>query len=287
MTHRIAILGCGYVGRAVAQHWRSHGCSITATTTTPERIEELEHIVDRALVLHGSDTEAVRSLVANHDILLVTVGAGRGHSYEETYWQTAQTIATVLKETPPKETSSNETSPDTTSLRQIIYTSSYAIYGHHQGTWVTEETPIKPATAKAEILAQTEQTLLACTTAHLNVCIFRLAGIYGPDRELDRIFRSLAGKTQPGDGSEASNWIHRDDITGAIVFAHAHQLNGIYNLVNDTPLSRRELLQWVCQTYQLEPVKWDSSQPSQRATNVRLSNQKLKTAGYALIHPQL
>jgi NAD dependent epimerase/dehydratase family enzyme len=92
---------------------------------------------------------------------------------------------------------------------------------------------------------------------------------------------------QPGEGNEASNWIHLEDIVGAITFAQAQQLQGIYNLGNDEPLTRRVLLDRLCQHQGWNPAHWDASQLSQRAINVRLSNQKLKEAGYRFQHPTI
>jgi len=45
----IIIIGCGYVGMALAQHLQNMGHVITATTTTQERIEELEKVANQSL----------------------------------------------------------------------------------------------------------------------------------------------------------------------------------------------------------------------------------------------
>ena len=115
----------------------------------------------------------------------------------------------------------------------------------------------------------------------------RLGGIYGPNRELVKIYSRVAGQTRPGDGSEPSNWIHLDDIVGAIEFARHYQLQGIYNLVDDANLLNREVIESVCKTHNLPPVTWDASQPANRNYNARISNQKIKAAGYKFIHPQM
>ncbi len=119
------------------------------------------------------------------------------------------------------------------------------------------------------------------------VCILRLGGIYGPGRELVRMFGGLAGMILPGRGERFINWIHRDDIVGAIELARLNQLEGIYNLVDDSQLTVKEQVERVCYKYGLPPVYWDSAQLSPRRKSVRISNQKLKAAGYQLIHPQL
>ena len=93
--------------------------------------------------------------------------------------------------------------------------------------------------------------------------------------------------TLPGRGERLINWIHRDDILGAIEFARLNELEGIYNLVDDSQLTVKEQVERVCFRYGLPPVRWDPDQLSWGRKSVRVSNQKLKAAGYQLVHPQL
>lgn len=268
---KAAILGCGYVGKAVARLWSSQGIKVTATTTSPDRVDELRKIAATVQVVNGSDAEGIASLLTSQDTLLICVGAGRQANYEETYLNTAKTVVGALAQAP--------------NLKQIIFTSTYSVYGNYEGTWVREDDPAKPATDNGRIMAETEKTLLKAATPERNVCIFRLGGIYGPGRELAKIYSRAAGQTRPGSGHEASNWVHLDDIVGAIAHAQTHHLSGLYNLVQDEIPTVRELIDRVCTANHLKPVQWDPSQPSARPYNVRVSNQKLKAAGYQFQHP--
>jgi nucleoside-diphosphate-sugar epimerase len=267
------IIGCGYVGTAVARLWTQKGLTVTATTTTPDRISELESIADRAIVLNGDDEDALRAALADQQVVLLSVGAPNPDAYEVTYLRTAKTLASVLEQAP--------------SVQQVIYTGSYAVYGDQQGEWVTEDTPVKPANPKGKILAETEQTLLAAADSTRQICVLRLGGIYGSGRELVRILGRAAGTTRPGDGSDISNWVHLDDIVAAIDFAREHRLTGIYNLVQNNPQTTRALFEQVCTVHNLTPVTWDASQPSLRPYNAKVSNQKLRDAGYQFIHPEI
>ena len=275
---KAAILGCGYVGTAVARLWRSQGITVTATTTRPERVSDLQTVANAVQVVSGCDRAGLAKLLASQDTLLICVGAGRQASYEETYLNTAKTVVSVLNQAP--------------GLTQIIFTSTYSVYGNYEGAWVREDDPAKPATDNGRIMVETEQILLGAATGdspagtipERRVCIFRLGGIYGPGRELAKIYSRAAGTTRPGSGHEASNWAHRDDIVGAIAFAQTHALNGLYNLVQDEIPTVHDLIDRVGQAHHLDPVQWDPSQPSARPYNVRVSNQKLKAAGYEFRH---
>jgi len=266
------ILGCGYVGKAVANHWRSR-FTLTATTTTVSRVSELEPLVDRVVIVKGNDEVGLRSVLHNQHTLLLAISARSPDAYEETYLQTAKTLISVL--------------PDVPTLEQIIYTGSYAVYGDRAGEWVNETTPVRPANRNGGILAETEQVLLSAATSERRVCILRLGGIYGPGRELVKIFRRAAGTTRPGAGTDWANWIHLDDIVGTITFAQAHALDGIYNLVGTLPITTGELLKRICSAHNLPPVTWDASQSSLRPYNAKVSNQKLRNAGYQLIYPEI
>lgn len=268
----VIILGCGYVGKAVAQQWKQQGLWVTGTTTRAARLAELTPLVDRALVLNGNDASALQAALSDQQVVLLSVGAPSIDAYEATYLQTAKTLVQILDQTP---------------VQQVIYTGSYAVYGDRQGDWVTEDMPVLPANPNGEILVATEQTLLHAATADRRICILRLGGIYGPGRELIRIFQRAAGTTRPGDGKDVGNWVHLDDIVGAIEFARVNQLQGIYNLVQDVPVTTGELLDRLCQLHQLPAVTWDASQPSNRPYNAKVSNQKLRGSGYQFRYPEI
>ena len=178
----VAILGCGYVGTAVAQHWRQQGLVVTATTTRPERLEELRSVADRVVVMRGDDPEAVGSLLAHQHTLLICVGAGRGADYQRTYLDTAQTVLAGLDQAP--------------HLGQIIFTSTGSVYGDYGGAWVTELDAPRPTTANGEIMVATEKALLAAARGDRQVCIFRLGGTTAPVASWSRSMaagRVLAG----------------------------------------------------------------------------------------------
>ena len=265
---KATIVGGGYVGKEVARLWQQQGLTVTVTTTRPERIDELQTVADRVRVLTGTDIEALQDCLADQQVVLVCVGSKRGANYRETYLGTAKTLAMVLPNT---------------QVQQLIYTSTSSVYGQQRSAVVTEETPVQPVTENGDAIAQTERTLLELLG--LRVCVLRLGGIYGPGRTLAKIYSRAAGQTRPGTGDAIANWVHLSDIVGAIEFGRQHNLSGIYNLVQDETPTVRQLIDTVCQRYDLAPVRWDPSQPSARSHRARVSNAKIKAAGYQFRHP--
>ena len=267
---KTAIIGCGYVGKTVAHLWKSKGFNVLGTTTSPERVDELSHLLDTVAVLRGTEEDKLKAALFDREVALLCVGSKRGGNYRETYLGTAQSIATVLPQT---------------SVKQLIYTSTCSVYGQTTGAWIDETMPPNPSTENGKIIEETEQTLLAIASPQLNVCILRLGGIYGPGRTVESIYSRIAGKTMPGKGDETANWVHLLDIIGAIDWAKEQQLSGIYNVVQDELPMRKELIAEVCRRENLEPVRWDDDEAGGRRRNVRLSNQKLKRTGYQFEHP--
>lgn len=266
---KVAIIGCGYVGSAVAKRWQQQGLDVLVTTTRQERVEELRAIASRVEVLTGTEGDRLKAVLFDCQIVLLCIASKRGASYEKTYLDTAKTIAKVLPHTP---------------VEQLIYTSSCSVYGQHNGAWVTELMPPMPMTDNGKIIEQTEETLLSISTPQQKTCILRLGGIYGPGRTLEKIYSRAAGTTRPGGGEEATNWVHLSDIVGGIDWAKEKQLAGLYNLVQEEVPTVRELIGEVCDRHSLAPVIWDESQPSDRK-NVRISNAKIKSTGYPFVRP--
>ncbi|NJK57993.1 MAG: NAD-dependent epimerase/dehydratase family protein [Pleurocapsa sp. SU_5_0] len=272
---KLAIIGCGYVGSAVARLWRTAGNEVTVTTTTAEKVEELQAIASKVAVLTGNDLSGLKQIVANQDAVLLSIGSKQRtpEIYRQTYLATAQNLVGAIK--------------NNSGVKQLIYTSSYGVINNTSGDTIDETVTVNPKDEFGEILAQTEQVLLNASAADLKTCILRLTGIYGTGRELIKIFRRVAGTTRPGSGESYTNWVHLEDIVRAINFAKDKQLQGIYHLNSDELMTTKEFLQKLFEAHDLPPVTWDSSQTSSRTYNMKLSNQKIKSAGFELAHPKI
>jgi nucleoside-diphosphate-sugar epimerase len=278
ILENIAILGCGYVGSALAACWQEQGHFVTGTTTSRERLARLGELVSKAVVIKGDDLTAVHSLLEGQDTLVVSVAPSGFQqadeaAYADTYLTTTKNLVEALSYAP--------------TVKQIIYLSSCSVYGDRQGEWVDETAQIDPVERNSQVLYESEQIILQAANDRQKVCVLRLGGIYGSGRELVGMFGGLAGMTMAGKGDRFVNWVHRDDIIGAIEFARLNDLNGVYNLVDDSQMTIAEQVKLVCTYYNLPPVNWDPSRLSLQRKSLQVSNHKLKAAGYNLIHPQL
>lgn len=259
---RVGILGCGYVGKAVANQWKQKGHLVSVTTRKAERRAELELIADSVFVIQNGH---LKTFLEQQEIILISV-APDSSDYHATYLETARQVKEHLN--------------SCACLKQIIYTSSASVYGERQGAWVDEDSPLRPSRFETSILVETEKALLSCQSDRRKVCILRLGGIYGPGREMHKRLLQMQGRPFPGNGESFTNLIHLQDIVKAIDFSLEHQLNGIYNVCQDDHPLRKDLYNQLSLQYSLSPVQWDPQIESLHGGNKRVSNRKLKDLGF-------
>jgi nucleoside-diphosphate-sugar epimerase len=267
----VLIVGCGYVGTHVGLALQNKH-PVVVTARSKESLAKLHSIFPFTLPLDTSNLEQFESAMHQHDIIILTLAAKDPLSYEATYLETAKNLKAILK--------------NTTGAKHLLYTSSTSVYGEQQGKVVDESTPSFSSSPQGKILIETEEILSSLNSDKRKVCIFRLGEIYGPGRELAKRVLSYQHKPAPGDGSFPTNMIHIEDISRAFVFAIEHQLKGVFNLIDDDHMTRKELYQTLCLQYNLPQVIWDPSQKTHHSSNKIVSNTKIKNTGFTFKFPK-
>jgi nucleoside-diphosphate-sugar epimerase len=118
--------------------------------------------------------------------------------------------------------------------------------------------------------------------------VLRLGGIYGPGRDMVSMIKQAAGEQIPKNGNDIPAWSGIFDITNGVSFAFSNKLIGIYNLVDDMQLSRRELSNEICDIDGLPPVIWaNENAPGARSMNAKVTNNKIKSKGFRLSTPSM
>lgn len=267
----VLIVGCGYVGTHIGLALQSKH-PVVVTAKSEESLSRLHSIFPFTQRLDTSNLELFESAVDQHEIIILSLAAKDSLSYETTYLETAKNLKAILKRA--------------NSVRHILYTSSTSVYGEQEGRLVDESTPPFSSSPQGKILIETEETLLSLSSEKRKVCIFRLGEIYGPGRELSKRVLSYQNKPAPGDASFPTNMIHVEDISRAFVFAIEHHLAGVFNLIDDDHITRKELYQTLCSQYNLPQVTWDSSLKTHHSSNKIVSNAKIKNTGFTFKFPK-
>lgn len=260
---RIGILGCGYVGQALAKSLHFQGHQISVTTRSSQRIELLEPLANEIhLILQPDDLLAFLTPL---EVLIICVAPDSSSGYRSTYLDLAENIVQRL--------------PQTKNLRQLIYTSSTSVYGDHEGEWVDEETDAQPLNENGRILLETEKCYLTASES-VNTCIFRLGEIFGPGRLIEERLKRTYQNKFPGNGTPYTNLIHLDDIIRAIDLAIHLHLQGIFNLCNDLHIPRKEFYAGICHKWRIPAIQWDERLISSHGGNKRVNNQKFKALNF-------
>lgn len=275
---RRAILGCGYVGEAVAKTWKQEGHALWGTTTRRERLPELAELVDNPLVFDSTDSSSSLDFAADLDGILVSFAPSKSSSvdisqYEQTYLGGLQRLVETLNRRP------------ISSPLQLVHLSSCGVYGNRQGALTSENDPTDSNHPVNSVLVRAEQLIASVRSESIKVCVLRLGGIYGPGRDIPGMLLSAAGGLVQRNGLNVPCWIHREDIVRGINFAFEHGLNDTYNLVNDTQYNGQELTDRLCERAGLPLAKWLTRDTSDRILNARVSNAKLKQLGFRLAQP--
>lgn len=267
---KIFVLGAGYVGTALLPCLCTKGHEVHASTTKHEKIDGLKRHTEHIHVVKGTDRKLLKGIIDHCDAMVVLVAPKDHTKYEETYLHTAKIITSILEE---KE-----------EPFYLLYTSSTGVYEGALTEWVDEESTLHPTRENSKILVETENTYQNCANDYVTTCILRLAGIYGPERELLHRALHFAGKELPGSGNTPTNHIHLTDIIAGIEFCLHQRLEGVYNLANDDHPTRNELYSDLCRMHDLQPPTWNPNLQHDRPGGYKVSNKKMKGEGFVFTH---
>lgn len=258
----ILIVGCGYVGTAIAQRLVASGHRVTGWVRTDESAALLRAAGFAMLTGDVSQAASWANVPGDVDAVIHCASSSKrgAAAYADVY---REGLRFIVRRYPKVRT---------------IFTSSTSVYAQNEGEVVTETSPAEPTTETGKILRETEQLGI-----DHGVIILRLAGIYGPERSvlLEKLKRGEA--VIEGDGMRWINQIHRDDAASAAIHLLTHGKPGeIYNVCDNEPLTYYEYYRRVCDRLFLPippfgPINTDRKRG---VSNKRVSNAKLRATGW-------
>ena len=215
MSGHLFIFGFGYVGAAFARLMQDHGWTVAATARSAEQADALR-AQGVEPVDPGDDQALTRALAAAKAILITAPPGPRG-------CPGLAAIAPALARAGAY--------PD-----WIGYLSTTGVYGDRGGRWVDETSPRNAQSMEGARRAGAERDWLQTGRGMgLTVTVFRLPGIYGPERSaFERLRTGTARRiVQPG---HVFCRVHRDDIATALAASlDRPRAGGVYNIVDDEP----------------------------------------------------
>ena len=255
MRPGIAIIGCGWLGLALAERLVQQDWEVNGSTTRKEKLDILVAKGIRPFLVNVGESLAGRALSDFFDaeILMINIPPGRSQSdVEVRYPQQIHSLLTYLPGT---------------SIQKILFISSTSVYPDNKGK-VDEATPVDPISASGKAILQAERLV---QQEGKPFCILRMAGLVGGTR---RPGRWLAGKTNLPKGQAPVNLVHRQDCIHIIEkLLRADRWNQIYNVCADEHPVRAT---FYTQQAKQEGVQTPDFQPDNKTGYKVVCNEKLK-----------
>lgn len=261
---RIAILGAGYVGTALATAAAARGDEVWAVrrSATESELDGVRWL--RADITRGD----VVALPDQLDAVVLTIAPGGSGDYAGTYPPAASAAVALARSTGAA----------------FVYTSSTGVYGGTGGEWVTEDSPRNGAGPGNDALRTAEDIVLA-SGLH-SATVLRVAGIYGPGRDPRSRMRNAA--LLPQRGAYWSNLAHRDDIVSAIlhVLSQRDASAPVFNVSDGAPTLAADVARWLAAQRGDDPDALVFGNDEQRSRNdQRVSNARLVEHGWTPQYP--
>jgi nucleoside-diphosphate-sugar epimerase len=223
---RAVILGCGYVGCALARALVTEGVQVTATTRSPQREGELRELGVSPVIADITEPATLLPLLdwEPHVVFDLVRPQPTGED-RYTVWGT-RNVSQAFSRVP---------------LEALVYLSSTSVYGQRNGDYTDEATQMDPVSPIGVARAEAE-TLYRELFEHdgFPVRICRVPGIYGPGRTLRQRLESGAYRRL----DDAELWIsriHVDDLCTGLIAAWRRGAPGqTYLLCDDEPVTGKE-----------------------------------------------
>jgi nucleoside-diphosphate-sugar epimerase len=257
------IFGFGYTAKNLAPELITQGFDVIGTTRTPDKIESKYTNLKIIDLNYQSIEENLNQ--ATHILICIPPVSGVGDIVLKNYHEL------IIKQSP--------------HLKWLGYLSSTSVYGDKQGDWVNEESACSAHTPTgiSRLNAETAWYEFA-KKQQLPLHIFRLSGIYGPDR--NAISRLIQGKNQSVfKENQVFCRIHVDDIVATLLASiKSPKPLSIYNVSDDEPAPTHVVDSYAASLIKYNPptivpfanAKLSPMEQEFYSNNRRVSNFKIK-----------
>ncbi|PHR61577.1 MAG: NAD(P)-dependent oxidoreductase [Robiginitomaculum sp.] len=263
--------GLGYVARALLPSLLAKGFHVFATARTQDAAQACEALGVTPIRFNGAASRELKTVLKKTAYIMSSIAPNAD----------GDPVINALGKNWVKRAP---------NLKWAGYLSATSVYGDRGGQWVFEEEFLYPTTSRGKYRVLAE---LDWCESGAPVHIFRLAGIYGPDRNAFKRVRADNAKAIIKEGHVSSR-IHVDDIVSALLLSmeNPNPLR-IYNLADDTPCPPQDVLNYAAELLgiTLPQMAFTDANMSPLARSFyndlrRTSNERVKRElGWALKYP--
>jgi nucleoside-diphosphate-sugar epimerase len=258
----LLVIGCGYLGRRVAERRRAAGLRVFASTRSLGHADEFQRAGLEPVLCDVLEPDSLRALPGGADVVYC-VGFDRaaGKTMRNVYVDGLENVLNAL---------------DAADHGRFVYVSSTGVYGQTGGEEVDETAAPAPAGESGRIVLGAEDLL---RERRPDAVILRFAGIYGSNR-LIRAAALKAGEPLTGDPDQWLNLIHVEDGASAVIAAVERAGAGsVINVCDDRPVRRRDFYTRMAEVLGA-PSPWFPPEVAGRvadAANRRIVNRRMHT----------
>jgi 2-alkyl-3-oxoalkanoate reductase len=230
--------GTGVIGKRVIPLLLAQGHDVTAIARSPESRRALEYLGATSSIAQLFDGELIRQAVNGHDAvvnLATHMPKGTLRPLLPGAWRETDRIRTDGAAILAAAAQQNGT-------QRFVQESFAPIYPSSGDQWITEETKPRPARYNRSTLAAEGATARFTQTGGVGI-VLRFAFFYGSnDSFTQRLVKSVRHHVLPvfGKPNDYFSMVHHDDAATAVVAALLLPA-GVYNVVDDEPLTRQQL----------------------------------------------
>jgi nucleoside-diphosphate-sugar epimerase len=271
MKRHMLFLGFGFSAKALARRLDRAEWTVSGTSRSADGIADIE-----ACEVHGIVFDTLSNIP--NDVTHVVSSIPPGEQGDPVINKLGRELARRAKQ-----------------FQWMGYLSTTGVYGDHGGGWVDETAALTPNTERGHRRLAAEQQWLALHRYHgLPLHIFRLAGIYGAERNtLENLKDGTAKRViKPG---QVFSRIQVDDIAGVLLASIARPNPGAaYNVADDEPCPPQDVVTFAAELLGMEPpaeIPFEDAKLSPMARSFfadskRVSNARIKSElGYKLLYP--
>jgi nucleoside-diphosphate-sugar epimerase len=253
---RVFLAGAtGAIGRRLLPELLGRGHRVTATTHSPDKVEQLRALGAEAVVADGLDAMAIGEAVARAepDAIIHQMTALAGMS-DLKHFDRGFALTNELR---TKGTDHLLAAASAAGVERFIAQSYTNWTNSRTGSLVkSEEDPLDPdpPAAQTRTLAAIRYLEQSVLTAPLEGIVLRYGNFYGPGAS-DSLVELVRKRKLPlvGGGAGVWSWIHIDDAASATVAALEHGARGVYNVVDDDPAPVSEWLPYLAEQVGAKP----------------------------------
>ncbi|AXG71759.1 pyrroline-5-carboxylate reductase [Kordia sp. SMS9] len=194
---QISILGCGWLGLALAKNFIAQHYKVKGSTTSQDKVATLQEAGIQPYVFTlgtTNDATLFADFLANSDVVVINFPPKRVADIVNMYQEQIRAILPFIK-----------------AEQKVVFVSSTSVY-QNTNDWVSEELENHPEKESGKAVFAAENLLRS--TLQNRLTILRFAGLFGYDRVPGRF---LANKKELSNGNAPVNMIHQDDCIGLIM----------------------------------------------------------------------